>query len=187
MGSEMCIRDRFVAADLLALPFCEVFDGIFSTASFHWVLDHEALFHNLFVALRPSGWLHAQCGGGPNLARLRERVRTLSQMVEFSPWLGQFPEPWFFSDADSAARRMRSAGFHEVKTDLEQASFAVSSSEDFEGYLRTFVLHRHLELLPTEALREVFVRELAVFSEGDNPPWTLDYWRLNLRGRKAEL
>jgi hypothetical protein len=107
--------------------------------------------------------------------------------VEFSQWLGQFPEPWFFSDAEGAARRMRSAGFHEVKTDLEQASFAVSSREEFQGYLRSFVLHRHLELLPSEDLREVFVRELAAVSEGDNPPWTLDYWRLNLRGRKAEL
>ena len=180
-------RARFVAADLLALPFRDAFDGIFSTASFHWVLDHDALFHNLFVALRPGGWLHAQCGGGPNLARLRERVRTLSQTVEFSPRLGQFPEPWFFSDAEGAARRMRSAGFHEVKTDLEQASFAVSSREEFQGYLRTFVLHRHLELLPSEALRERFVKELAVASDEDNPPRTLDYWRLNLRGCKANL
>jgi hypothetical protein len=82
---------------------------------------------------------------------------------------------------------MRSAGFHEVKTDLEQASFAVSSREEFQGYLRTFVLHRHLELLPSEALRERFVKELAVASDEDNPPWTLDYWRLNLRGCKAKL
>src|SRR5574339_390358 len=28
---------RFVAADLLHLPFMETFDGIFSTAAFHWV------------------------------------------------------------------------------------------------------------------------------------------------------
>jgi len=187
LQAEFGDRAQFVAADLLALPFHEVFDGIFSTASFHWVHDHDALFGNLFAALRPGGWLHAQCGGGPNLARLRERVRTLSQTAEFSQWLGQFPEPWFFSDAEGAARRLRAAGFHEVKTDLEQASFAASSNEEFEGYLRTFVLHRHLELLPTKALREGFVRELACASAEDDPPWTLDYWRLNLRACKAKL
>ena len=184
LQAEFGDRAQFVAADLLALPFCEVFDGIFSTASFHWVLDHAALFRNLFAALRPGGWLHAQCGGGPNLARLRQRVRTLSQTVEFSQWLGQFPEPWFFSDGEGAARRMRTAGFYEVQTDLERASFTVSSGEEFRGYLRTFVLHRHLELLPSEELRERFVKELAVASEEDNPRWTLDYWRLNLRGCK---
>src|SRR5260370_31462381 len=39
LQSEFGSRAQFVAANLIALPFCEVFDGIFSTASFHWVLD----------------------------------------------------------------------------------------------------------------------------------------------------
>ena len=33
--------------DLLHLPFERVFDGIVSTAAFHWVLDHDRLFFNL--------------------------------------------------------------------------------------------------------------------------------------------
>jgi trans-aconitate 2-methyltransferase len=179
-------RVRFVAADLVALPFRNCFDGIFSTASFHWVLDHDALFRNLYEALRPAGWLHAQCGGGPNLDRLRQRVRALSQTPEFSNWLGKFPEPWFFSDAEGAASRLRAAGFQSVKTGLEEASFAVSSAQEFQQYLRTFVLHRHLELLPTDALRTAFVQQLSDASAHDDPPWALDYWRLNLRAHKPE-
>jgi len=179
-------RVRFVAADLVALPFRNCFDGIFSTASFHWVLDHAALFRNLYEALRPAGWLHAQCGGGPNLDRLRQRVRALSQTPEFSSWLGKFPEPWFFSDAEGAASRLRAAGFQSVETGLEEASFAVSSAREFQQYLRTFVLHRHLELLPTDALRATFVQQLSDVSAHDDPPWALDYWRLNLRAHKPE-
>ena len=177
---------QFVAADLLRLPFLCRFDGIFSTASFHWVLDHDALFRNLFQTLKPGGWLHAQCGGGPNLERLRERVRTLSRKTEFARWLAAFPEPWFFSDAETAASGLRAAGFEDVRTDVEPASFSVPTSQEFEGYLRTFVLHRHLERLPTEQLRQQFVHELAAASAHDNPPWALDYWRLNLRARKPE-
>jgi trans-aconitate methyltransferase len=96
-------RAAFVAADLAALPFTNCFDGIFSTASFHWVLDHDALYRSLYEALRPVGWLHAQCGGGPNLQRLRRRVLELSLKDEFSQWLGNFQEQWFFSDAEGAA------------------------------------------------------------------------------------
>ncbi len=177
---------EFVAGDLAALPFRNCFDGIFSTASFHWVLDHYALFRNLYDALRPSGWLHAQCGGGPNLDRLRRRVRALAQTSEFSNWLGAFPEPWFFSDADSAAARLRDAGFENVETGLEQANFTAPSDREFAEYLRTFVLHRHLELLPTELLRTAFIRQLVDAATSDEPPWTLDYWRLNLRARKPE-
>jgi trans-aconitate 2-methyltransferase len=176
---------RFVAADLVALPFCECFEGIFSTASFHWVLDHDALFRNLFASLKDRGWLHAQCGGGPNLARLRERVGSLSRTPEFARWLADFQEPWFFSDAVGAAARLRAAGFREVETWLEAAAFAVPSGEEFQDYLRTFVLHRHLELLSEQGLRDNFVRQLEDVSGHDDPPWTLDYWRLNLRARKA--
>jgi trans-aconitate methyltransferase len=177
---------QFVAADLVSLPFRGCFDGIFSTASFHWVLDHNALFRNLFQALKPGGWLHAQCGGGPNLERLRDRVRTLSRTLEFSTWLAAFPEPWFFSDAETAASSLRAAGFEHVHTDIEPAAFSVPTSQEFEEYLRTFVLHRHLELLPDEQLRQRFLEKLAGVSADDNPPWTLDYTRLNLRARKPE-
>ena len=179
-------RVRFVAADLVALPFRNCFDGIFSTASFHWVLDHDALFRSLYQVLCPAGWLHAQCGGGPNLARLRQRVRTLSQTPEFSNWLGRFSEPWFFSDAEGAAARLRAAGFENVETGLEEASFSVPSGQEFQEYLRTFVLHRHLDLLPTGALRAAFVQQESDISALDDPPWTLDYWRLNLRAHKPE-
>jgi SAM-dependent methyltransferase len=181
---EFADRIRFVAADLIALPFRGCFDGIFSTASFHWVTDHQALFRNLFAALRPGGWLHAQCGGGPNLERLRRRVRDLATTPEFAGWLAQFPEPWFFADADGTMLRLRDAGFREIAADLVPASFRVPTSEEFQGYLRTFVLHRHLELLPTEALRQTFIRKAADACANDEPPWTLDYWRLNLRGKK---
>ena len=180
-------RAQFVVGDLIGLPFRDAFDGIFSTASFHWVLDHDVLFRNLFAALRPGGWVHAQCGGGMNLARLRQHVRDLSQSARFSSWLGEFPEPWYFSDANTAASRLRSVGFEEVLTNLEAATITASSVEEFQGYLRTFILHRHLELLPDELLRDTFVEALAEISAGEDLPWTLDYTRLNLRARKPEL
>jgi trans-aconitate 2-methyltransferase len=177
-------RVRFVAADLVALPFRNCFDGIFSTASFHWVLDHNALFTNLYAALRPAGWLHAQCGGGANLARLRQRVRAVSQTSEFSNWLEKFSEPWLFSDAESAASRLRAAGFEDVETGLEEATFVAPSAQEFQQYLRTFVLHRHLELFPEDALRVAFLEKLSDASAHDDPPWALDYWRLNIRACK---
>ena len=177
-------RVQFTAADLAALPFDNRFDGIFSTACFHWVLDHDVLFRGLYQSLRPSGWLHAQCGGGDNLKRLRPRVRALSHKPEFSEWLSGFPEPWLFSDAETAAVGLRTAGFQNVETNLEPAAYTAKSGEEFQQYLQTFVLHRHLELLPSESLHQRFLQELTDISAGDDPPWTIDYERLNLRALK---
>jgi trans-aconitate 2-methyltransferase len=177
-------RAAFVAADLSALPFDACFDGIVSTAAFHWVLDHNLLFANLFAALRANGWLHAQCGGGPNLARFRSRAKKLASTPEFASSLNGFPDPWFFSDADGTAARLRNAGFVDVVTSLEEAPVHASSDREFKDYLRTFILHQHLESLPNQLARKKFVDHLTAIHANDDPPWTLDYWRLNLRGRK---
>jgi len=37
LDADFSGRVRFVVADLVALPFRQCFDGIFSTASFHWI------------------------------------------------------------------------------------------------------------------------------------------------------
>src|SRR5688572_884093 len=62
-------RIRFACVELPWLPFSNWADLVFSTATFHWVRDHERLFTEIFAALKPGGRLFAQCGGGPNLMR----------------------------------------------------------------------------------------------------------------------
>jgi len=108
-------RVEFVRCDLLELPFeCE-FDLIFSTASFHWVLDHDRLFRNLYRALRREGSLIAQCGGGNNLARLLARVARLIESPAYVKHFVGYRFPWEFSDAETAANRMREAGFETIE------------------------------------------------------------------------
>ena len=176
-------RVRFVAADLLDLPFDRIFNGIFSTAAFHWVLDHERLFRSLHQALLPGGWLRAQCGGGPNLARLRQRVNALIQAPKYRKFLGGFPEPWLYSDAETAADGLRRAGFVDVETSLEPALTVLSDAEHYAEFVRTVILHRHLERIPEPALRDQWIAELVRDAATDDPVYSLDYWRLNLRAR----
>ena len=62
-------RVTYVQADLgQPLPIAEPVDAILSTATFHWIPDHDALFANLAAVLRPNGHLVAQCGGTGNIA-----------------------------------------------------------------------------------------------------------------------
>jgi trans-aconitate 2-methyltransferase len=62
-----------VVADLLrTVPVSRAIDAVLSTATFHWVPDHDALFRNLAAAMRPGARMEAQCGGAGNLAGLIE-------------------------------------------------------------------------------------------------------------------
>jgi len=81
-----------ITADLLHLPFTAAFDGIVSTAAFHWVLDHDRLFQDYFNRCDPEAGCKAQCGGGQNIARLTARIDVLVSLPNF-PFLASFPYP----------------------------------------------------------------------------------------------
>ena len=102
-------RVRFVQVSLPAMPFDEWADLIFSTATFHWVGDHPALFANLFKALRPGGRLHAQCGGGANLAEAHALADQVMQRPAFAEYFTGWPGPWLFAtDIETRARLLAS-------------------------------------------------------------------------------
>ncbi len=176
-------RVSLVACDLLDLPFGKVFDGVVSTAAFHWVLDHDRLFAGLMSVMKPTGFLQAQCGGGPNLARLRHRANELMATSRFAGFFEGFREPWSYHDAGTAAETLRRAGFLEVETSTEPALTVLDSPEHYNEFVRNIIFRRHLENIPSEELQAEFMTELTAQAAKDDPPFSLDYWRLNLRGR----
>ena len=178
-------RLSLLACDLLHLPFKGAFDVIVSTAAFHWVLDHDRLFTNLHDALVPRGWLEAQCGGGPNIARLRERANALAATPKFASYFVGFREPWLFQDAASAEVALRRAGFVEVETSVEAAPTLLENADHFREFVPNIIFRRHFENLPSQELRTEFMDNLTEQAARDHPPFLLDYWRVNLRGRAA--
>jgi trans-aconitate 2-methyltransferase len=176
-------RVSLVACDLLHLPFDGIFDGIVSTAAFHWVLDHDRLFRNLRRALAPSGWLQAQCGGGSNLVTLRNRANALAATPKYAAFFADFHEPWLYQHAEEAAEGLGRAGFVEVEVSIEAAPTILADAGQYSEFVRNIILRRHLENIPAEELRAEFMAELTQQAAGDVPPFFLDYWRLNLRGR----
>ena len=176
-------RVTYLCADLQTIVLGRPVDAIFSTATFHWILDHPRLFWALAGVLIPGGRLEAQCGGGPNLARLRARVQGLTKQEPFATFFQGWQEPWRFSWPAEAAEQLERAGFGEVATSLEPAPTSFDSAGAFGRFLRQVVLWPHLERLP-ERLREPFMGSLVAQAAGDDPPFVVDYWRLNLRGRR---
>lgn len=174
---------HLVRADAAALPFAGVFDVVFSSATFHWIRDHDALFRSIFLALRPGGRLIAQCGGGPNLERLLDRAARLAASPAFRAAFTDWVDPWYFATSEDTARRLRAAGFVDVETGLEPAPTSFADPETYRAFLETVCVREYLARLEPAA-RERFARELTAAAAADTPPYTLDYWRLNLSARR---
>jgi trans-aconitate 2-methyltransferase len=171
--------------DLLDLNKTESFDLVFSTAVFHWIHNRARLFSNLYRSLRPGGYLMAQCGGGPNIKRLRDRVKALISTEMFRPYFEGWREIATYSMPDEISVQMQEAGFEDVLTGLEETPVSMDSEASYRNFLAAMILHPHLQRLPND-LREQFLDRLILQSAQDRPPWVLDYWRLNLSGRKPE-
>lgn len=177
-------RAAFAAADLQQLPFDDTFDGIFSTAAFHWVPDHDLLFRSLYRALRSGGWLVAQCGGASNLDRFLGRVAALERSPRYARHVGNYKHAWVYADPQTTADRLRAAGFAEVETSLEPAPTRFENETQFSEFASKVILHRFLEHLGDDGTRQEFMHDLTGQAAQDDPPFELDYWRLNLSGRK---
>jgi trans-aconitate methyltransferase len=177
-------RAAVAVADLSSLPFHDAFDVVFSTATFHWVLDHDRLFANLFAALRAGGRLNAQCGGGANLRRIHARADALAAEPEFAAFFGGWSVPKEFADADTTRARLERAGFREVDTNVEAAPFVFPDAPAFKAFVSTVVLRPYLARLEDDRLHIAFLDRIAEAAAGDSPAFELDYWRLNIAARK---
>lgn len=169
-----------VCADLLALPWQRAFGAAFSTATFHWVLDHDRLFAELHRALTPGGVLEAQCGGGPNLARVHARANELASATAFRAYYTRWRDPWLFASPAETEARLRRAGFTQVRCWLEETPTAFADEERYRSFLEAVVMRPFLAPLPSPALRAAFLDALVVRAQADEPPFVLDYCRLNI-------
>jgi trans-aconitate methyltransferase len=179
-GDRVSVRRQ----DLLELAEEQKYDVIFSTAVFHWIKDHDRLFANLYRGLKPGGLLLAQCGGGDNLLRLHTRAQALTQLPKFAPYFTDWQSYSEFASAEVAAERLKRAGFVEVHTSLEEAPTPLGDAETFKQFIANVNLQPYLKRVP-EALHDEFLNPLVAQAAKDSPPFTLDYWRLNLQGRRG--
>jgi trans-aconitate 2-methyltransferase len=179
-------RVRVERQDLLSLEVGEPVDLIFSTATFHWIADHDRLFENLALALKPHGRLVAQCGGEGNIARAtRATVETMEEEI-FRDYFVGWEDDKYYADARTTARRLEAAGFEEVETWLHDEVAAFDSVDELARFLGTVVLGGHLEKLPQKD-RGAFAAAVAEKVAAVDGTPALDYVRLNIMARRSAL
>lgn len=178
-------RVLFAQVALPALPFSGWADLVFSTATFHWVADHDTLFRNIFGSLRADGRLFAQCGGGPNLERAHALAERVMQNGMFAPYFRDWGDAWQFASPDATRDRLERAGFVDISVGLEPALTTLADADQYREFVSTVIYHAHMDRLPEGPLRARFLDEVTALAAAEDPPYTLDYWRLNLEGRKV--
>jgi trans-aconitate 2-methyltransferase len=169
LGPEADIR----VLDLLELELEEPVDAILSTATFHWIADHEKLFARLRAALRPGGRMVAQCGGEGNIDVLRATANAVRSREPYAPHFVGWQAPWNYAGPLLTHERLLAAGFSSAECWLTPAPREPEHPREF---LATIVLGPHVQQLP-EHLRESFMDDVL---DALGIPVVVDYVRLNI-------
>ncbi len=170
-------RVELAQGDLTRYSPARPVDAILSTATFHWISDHQRLFDNLLSALRPGGQLVAQCGGKGNITELRDLSADLAHDPRFAEWLEGWTPPWTYQGPEETALRLEAAGFSDIRTWLQEWPVI---PDDPTEYLSTIVLGAQVQRLPAEVGSE-FIQAVI---EAASSPLTVGYVRLNIDAKR---
>lgn len=170
-------RATYLFTDLAELEVEQPVDLIFSTATFHWIADHDGLFEHLHAALRPGGRLVAQCGGRGNVAEHARVIEAVATRPEFASHFEQMTGMWNFAGPGETEQRLLGAGFSAARCWLEPKPVTPARPLEFTS---TVTLGPLLAQLPGD-LRRPFAE--AILEESEQPS-TLGYVRLNIEAHR---
>jgi trans-aconitate 2-methyltransferase len=162
--------------DLVELELEEPVDLVFSTATFHWIGDHDRLFRQLRAVLKPGGRLVAQCGGQGNVAAHGRAIAAVAADPEYASHLTEARGLWNFASPEETESRLRDASFAEARCWLQDKP--VQPQQPL-AFLSTVTLGPILDQLPEEK-RRPFAEAVLVQHKS---PLVLDYVRLNIEAR----
>ncbi|MFT4049643.1 MAG: methyltransferase domain-containing protein [Solirubrobacterales bacterium] len=174
-------RERFAGADNVEVVQADLYDfdlggrkvdAVLSTATFHWVKDHDALWRNLRGVMRDGAQLVAQCGGAGNIQSVLDVIEPLGQQEPYAQYVGGW-DPHNFATPEETEQRMRAAGFSETRAWLEQTPVF---PEDLGKHLREVILGAHAERMPAELFEQFASAADAALGERES----VDYVRLNI-------
>jgi trans-aconitate 2-methyltransferase len=169
-------RTTFVHCDLLALELDAPVDAAVSSATFHWIADHDALFARVRAVLKPGAPFVAQCGGRGNVASIVAAADAVGRREPFASYLAGWPGPWNYAGPEETRERLERAGFAVSRVWLNPSPQRPARMRDFLG---TVTLGAHLERLPA-GLRDPYL-DAVVAELGPDP--VQDYVRLNIVAR----
>lgn len=168
---------RFIQCDLLQLDpevlgGDHLVDAIFSTATFHWIHDHDRLFTNLASVLRPGGQLVAQCGARGNVERVVRAARSVGL---------EKVARWNFASPEETAHRLLRSGFTDVRVWSHEEPTSFRDAKTLVEFIETGCLGEHLAGFPPADRQDMAARVAAAMDEP-----VIDYVRLNIVARRAD-
>nr|WKN36869.1 methyltransferase domain-containing protein [Tunicatimonas sp. TK19036] len=169
------------AAQMDSLP---QFDAIFSNAALHWMLDAEAVVHQLYQHVKPGGRLVAELGGKGNIHQIISALNQQRTQAGY-PFI-EVGAQWYFPSVGEYSSLLEKAGFQVQLAQHYDRSTPLSDPENgVKDWIQMFgqtwlkdVANEHREPLLQSVQKSLYS---TLFHDGI---WYADYKRLRVIARK---
>jgi len=134
------------------------FDAAFSTATLHWVKDHQKVLVGLKKHLNQNARILFQMGGFGNA---EEVIRIVEAMILDKRWQNYFEGfvfPYFFYKINDYKKLLPLTGYEPVRIELIPKDMIHENVADLKGWIRT-TWFPYTDKLPEE-LKEVFIDKI---------------------------
>lgn len=173
----------FEVVDATKLPYREIFDAIFSNATFHWIENQPALIEGLYNSLKPGGRLVAEFGGKGNVKSITSAITIAAKNLGLSEKI--ITNFWFFPSISTYTALLEEHGFEVEQAWLFDRPTKLTGNDGMLKWINQFAIHafKNLETDEAEAIKSLAIEILRTncFRNGE---WTADYRRLRIKAWK---
>lgn len=165
---DRCPNLGFLLKDAREIDFTGEFDAVFSSASLHWVRDHQPVLSGIRRCLKPGGRALLQMGGRGNAATV---LAALEEVLRLPRWAGYFEGfgfPYGFYGPEEYRSWLESRGFRVLRLELVPREMRHDGGGEFAAWLRTTWLP-YTQRVP-ESQREGFIAEIVAAHARVKPP-----------------
>ena len=163
------------------LAFAQKFDGVFSNAALHWMVDYNKVIAGVHRALKGGGRFVGEFGGAGNIAALLEAMAAVfAQNKDFGP----FAHPWFFPSAETYRHALTAGGFNVGYIELIARPTPLAAG--VQAWLKIFAdsITQGLDAGQKERFYQETEAQLKPVLYQEGKGWVADYVRLRFAAVK---
>jgi trans-aconitate methyltransferase len=150
---------QFQLGDASRLSFNNDFDVVFSSATLHWILDHQPVLRGIFTALKQDGRILLQMGGKGNAADVLSVLGGIINREKWQQYFTGFNFQYGFYGTEEYSKWLCEAHLQPKRVELIPKDAAHENRGAFEGWIRTTWLP-WTQRIPEEK-RDQFISEIA--------------------------
>lgn len=173
----------FEVVDATKLPYKELFDAIFSNATFHWIENQSALIEGLYRSLKRGGRLVAEFGGKGNVKSITDALTSAAKNLGLTDKV--INDFWYFPSISTYTTLLEKQGFEVEQAWLFDRPTKLTDEDGMLKWINQFATHafKNLKEDEAEAIKSLAIEILKprYFRNGE---WTADYRRLRIKACK---